>query len=174
MNPLAPYMAFIKAGAVALILLAAFSAGAVWNGNRWEAKYQKLESEYNQFKGGVAALGEAAKVENAKIALADLKAKERADEENKRQHTADIDTILRLRRAADSARGSFVPPAPAGTKCPDGQACFDGPELERALRGLVEEVRGLVDEGTSVATDLNTAKRWAQKLTETLGAQDAR
>lgn len=144
-------------------MLAAFVLGtAIGAGGGWTVQGYRLDAvkaEYQQFKGGVAALGRAAEKQNALIALNDLKNKERADDENRRTHTADINTILRLRRAADSARGSYVPPAPAGAARPE-IACFDRAALESALRGFVGEVRGFVDEGTQATIDLNTAKIW--------------
>ena len=164
MNPLAPYMTLIKVGILAILIGGIFSAGAVWNGKRWETKYNILNSKYEQFVGGVAAIGHAAEAANAKQALNDLKAKERADDENKRVTTALRVGIERMRHDRDSARSSIVPPAPAGSKCPDGQACFDRAELERTLRDYRSEVRGLVDEGSAVTVDLDTAKKWALEL----------
>jgi hypothetical protein len=160
MNPLA----LPKLGTIVLILGTAFGAGAWLNGTRWESKYALLLNEYQQLKGGVAALGHEAEARNAKQALADIKSKERADEQNRRQHAADIDTITRLRRDADRARGSVVPAAPAGSSRPD-LACFDRAELERgngeALGRLREGARRVADKGTAAAVDLDTARAWA-------------
>ena len=150
-------------GRLALVA-SVFFAGWWVNGWRWESKYQKLDAQYQSFSQGVARLGEQAKAKNALQALNDLKAKERADEQNRMDHARDAAIIARMRYDTDSARGSIVPPAPAGSKCPEGQACFDAAELERAERTRREAVRGLVDEGTAIATDLNTAKKWAAEV----------
>jgi len=158
MNPLV-----VKLWAVALILIAVFGAGWRINGNRWDAKYQKLDGEYQQFKGGVAALGQEAKTRNAVITLDNLKAKERADEEHTRQHGLDVSTIGRMRHDRDSAGGGTVPAAPAGSARPD-LACFDREALKSAYGRLVERVRGGADEGTAATIDLNVAKVWAGEV----------
>ena len=154
--------AWVKPVGILLGVLGIASAGAYANGVRWELKYQKLNAEYVSFSNGVAKLGEQAKAKNALIAFDDIKKKERVDDENARRHTADINTILRLRRDADGARRSFVPPASAGAARPD-LACFDRTALESALRELVTEVRGFVDEGAAATIDLDTAKIWNQE-----------
>lgn len=113
------------------------------------------------FKTEVAALGKKAESDkNAKEAADQLK-KEKADAENSAALAVLAGDIKRLRDERDS-RASTIPERPAGSKCPDGQACFDRAELERALRDYRSEVRRLVDEGAAVTIDLNTAKRWAQ------------
>lgn len=154
-------LAWVKPVGVLLVVLGIAGAGAYANGVRWEAKYGKLQASFNTFKGGVAALGEQAKTKAALQALADLKNKERADDENKRTVATLRADVKRLRDERDRARGSYVPPAPAGAARPD-LACFDRAALESALRELVVEVRGLVDEGAAATVDLNTAKLWEQ------------
>ena len=126
-------------------------------------KYEQLAAEYNQFKGGVAAIGRAANERNAKQALADLKSKERADEENVRTSTRLRADIKRLRDDNDRARGDRLPDSPAGSKCPEGQVCYDREELQRADRERRAAIRKLADEGTEIETDLNTARQWAQE-----------
>ena len=158
-------LGWVKIAGAALVVLAIAGAGAYWNGARWETKYGKLQTSFDTFKGGVAALGEKAKADAAKQALHDSKNKERADDENKRARAAVLNDIARLRKQLDDARGGHVPPAPAGTGRPD-LACFDRAALESAIRELVAEVRRLVDEGTAATVDLNTAKIWNQGRTK--------
>ena len=119
-----------------------------------------LQSEYDTFKGGVAALGKAAEVRTKAENAANLKRKQDADKENADAFAVANRTIASLRRDADRARGSFVPGASSTAKRPD-LACFDRVELESAVRGLVTEVRGFVDEGGKATLDLNTARVWA-------------
>lgn len=153
--------AWVKWAAVALVL-AVVAGGAAYKMHAHDMiAYNALKTEYDTFKGGVAALGEQAKKDAAKKALDDLKNKERADDENKRVVAALRADIKRLRLEADRARGSFVPPASTGASRPD-LACFDRAALESALRELVAEVRGFVDEGAAATVDLNTAKLWEQ------------
>ena len=154
-------LAWVKWTAAALILVAVAGGAAYAMHSHDQVKYDALKTEYDTFKGGVAALGEQAKAAAALQALNDLKKRERADDENKRTHTADVNTILRLRAQLDSARGSYVPAASTGAARPD-LACFDRAALESALRELVTEVRGFVDEGAAATVDLNTAKLWEQ------------
>ena len=148
-----------------------FSGGWMVNGWRWDAKYTKLDAEYQKFKGGVAALGEQAKARNAVQALNDLKAKEYADEQNRMDRSRAAVTIDRLRRDADSSHRSPLPSAPAGSSRPD-LLCLDRAEFERAhgeaLNRLREGARGLADEGTAATINLDTAKRWMLKLSTTL------
>ena len=47
----------VKVLAIVILLGAVFGAGAYLNGNRWEKKLTVLQSEYDTFRGGVAALG---------------------------------------------------------------------------------------------------------------------
>ena len=151
--------AWVKPVGILLLVLAIAGAGAYANGVRWEAKYDKLQTSFDTFKGGVAALGEAAKKAAADKAANDAKLKAKADNENLRV-VADLRlTVARLRLEADRARGSYVPSASAGASRPD-LACFDRAALESAIRELVAEVRGLVDEGSAATLDLNTAKLW--------------
>jgi len=119
--------------------------------------YDELADQFSTFKGGVAALGEQAKKDAAAKAVKDKANKEKADAENKRTTDALRADVERLRDERDRARGSFVPAAPAGARRPD-LACFDRAELESAIRGLVTDVRSLVDEGSQATVDLNTAK----------------
>lgn len=154
----------LKLATIVALLTAAFGAGVWVNGWRWEVKYQKLDAQYQTFSQGVAQRGEQAKAKNALIALNQLKAKERADEQNRMDRARDATAIRRMRDDWDNARGSIVPSAPAGSQCPTGQACFDAAELERAERTRREAVRGIVDEGTALATDLNAAKQWKKDI----------
>lgn len=124
-----------------------------------------LKNEFAAFKGGVAALGEKAKADALAKQTADKERKDKADAENKRTADALRADIERLRLERDRANRRLLPAAPSGSKCPEGQACFDRAELEREIRGRMDEVRAelrkLVDEGSAVTIDLDTAKRWA-------------
>lgn len=136
----------------------------------------KVQSEFDRFKGGVAALGEKARADAAAREAADKQRKENADAENKhahealrREHARMAGERDRLRHERDAARRSLVPAAPAGSRCPDGQACFERAELERALQRHRERIRagsdraaGLAHEGSQIEADLATARRWAQ------------
>lgn len=152
-------LSWVKPVGVLLVVLSIAGAGAYANGVRWETKYDKLQANYDTFKGGVAALGEKAKADAAKKAADDAKLKARIDDENKRDVAGLRAAVARLRLEADRARGSYVPPADTGARRPD-LACFDRAALESAVRELVAEVRGLVDEGSAATLDLNAAKLW--------------
>lgn len=165
LDALNPYTTLIKVGMIVLVLGTVFGLGAKWNGDRWERKYTILQTEYQQFKGGVAALGEAAKAKAAKENLDNLRAKERADALHD-QTLADMRGVIARMRVAATKRnpgGNTLPAAPAGASRPD-LATFDRAELESAFRRLLGEVRGLVDEGSQATIDLNTAKQWAGEV----------
>jgi len=125
-----------------------------------KSRYDRLKAEYEHFKGGVEALGLAAKKAAADKEAQDKLRKEQADVENKRTTDALLADIKRLRDSRSGRR--IVPPAPAASKCPDGQACFDRAQLELALRDYRSAIRGLVDEGSQITIDLDTAKNWAR------------
>ena len=152
-------LTWVKPLGILLVVLGIAGAGAYANGVRWEGKYDKLAAEFSTFKGGVAALGEAAAKAAAEKAANDAKLKAKADNENKRAVSDLRATVARLRLEADRARGSYVPAAPTGAARPD-LACFDRAALESALRELVAEVRGFVDEGAEATVNLNAAKLW--------------
>lgn len=128
------------------------------------SRLDALRAEYAQFKGGVEALGLAAKKATAEQEARDKANKEKADAENVHTTATLRADIERLRRDRDGARSRILPQTPGGSKCPDGQACFERAELERALRDYRSAIRGLVDEGSAVTVDLDTAKRWAAKV----------
>jgi hypothetical protein len=95
--------------------------------------------------------------ENAKKALADVKAKERSDE-NYRRNISRLDADLKRLR---NARPSVVPAAPADTSHPE-LACFDRAQLASALRAYREGVIGLLGEGAAAVEGLDESKAWAQ------------
>jgi len=136
----------------------------------WEFQGMRLatcKAAAEAFKTRVEAEGKVAKLESERQVLADRKAKEKADETNKRLHASNRAIIERLRRSNDSARRSVVPPTPVASSRPD-LACFDRSELERTYGEVAGRfragVRSLVDEGTKATIDLNTAKQWAAEL----------
>ena len=147
----------------ALALTLAFGAGAKWMHGRMTDKYDKLNAEYSQFKGGVQALGSAAEQAAAKRKLLDIKAKEYADAKNVTDLAAARARIAKLRASRNDTRGGSVSAAPAGSRCPDGAVCFDRAEYQRAVGEFTAGARRLADEGTQVTTDLNTAREWANR-----------
>lgn len=158
---LLPGMSLLKIGIYAAIILGLIGTGVYFEHGRMQKKLDAEVAKYNQFVGGVAALGVAAERTAALADATNARNKERADEENRKRTAAVNATIRSLRAARDDARRRLLSAAPAGSKCPDGQACFDGADFERAYGKLVGELRAIADEGTQVTTDLNTAKRWA-------------
>jgi hypothetical protein len=129
-----------------------------------KAETAQVRAEHNQFVGGVEALGREATKEALERDLWNTIHKRKTDEENARSRAAADRTIAGLRAdaAARDTRGGSLSEAPAGSKCPDGQTCFSTSEYQRALGEFDQEARRLADEGTSVTTDLNSAKRWAK------------
>jgi hypothetical protein len=150
--------------AVLVLVAAAAAFGAAKMHAHDQIELDRVTAAYNRFVGGVAATGEAARKRAAEEAGKAKERKEQADAENRRSHDRDRAVIERLRAdaAARDSRGGSVSAAPAGSRCPDGQTCFDTAEYQRALGEFDRRARQLADEGTSVATDLDTAARWAQ------------
>lgn len=147
-----------------------------WRLDRAETREKTVQASFDKFKGGIAALGAKAQADALKREKQDKERKEKADAENKQsQDLLQRDNALiradrdRLRRERDAARSRSVPPTPQGSKCPDGQACFDRALLESALqehrariRGRLDDAGRLLEEGSTLEADLNTAKKWAQ------------
>lgn len=149
----------------AILAASLFGAGAYWMHGRDVVKYDKLNAEYNQFKGGVKSLGTAAEQAAQKQRLADMKAKEYADEERTRRLALAGSTIKRLRANADRARGSGVSAAPANSRCPEDQVCYDARAFERQRARHRDGIRQLLDEGTQVEIDLGVGIEWANRRT---------
>lgn len=124
----------------------------------------RVQQAFESFKAEEKALGEKAARETAAKEAADKLAKDTADAENKTAVAALNSRIAELRHQRDSSRSAFLSKAPAGSVCPQGQACFDRPEFERAYGDFVKSVRGLADEGTAMTMDLDTAKMWARRF----------
>ena len=142
-----------------LMFLVAAGTGAYWQRGRDAKEYGKLDREFAAYRATVAA-GQAAA---AKRALEDLKYKERMDVEQDRR-TALLRTRIDELRKRPDAPGGNLPPAPAGSSCPEGQACFDRDAFERAYRELVTDLRRLADEGTAVEGALRVAREWARGI----------
>lgn len=59
----------------------------------------------------------------------------------------------------------FVRPGqqPVGSKCPDGQVCYDRAEFDAALRGFAADVARQVGQGDALKLKLDTAIEWVAK-----------
>lgn len=145
------------------IALAAFVGGVITGGGAaWKVQGWRLDAVKAEFKGFVdttRVIGEAAQKLSDATKAADKKRQEQANEENKRTTDALRADIKRLRNARPG--GNFVPPAATSARRPN-LACFDGAELESAIRVLDLEVQGFVDQGSEATVNLDTAKMWAK------------
>lgn len=120
---------------------------------------------FAEYRGAVEALNLAAQDRTrARIAL-DQSRKETADAQGSAAALAWLAALDRLRRDAGPV-GAIVPAAAPGAADPD-RACFSRAQLEREIRGALEDfratARGLVDEGSQARLKLDTAIRWAQE-----------
>ncbi len=124
------------------------------------ARLDTCKAEHAKFVAEVKAVGDA---QNAATKIKDAENKtkmEKANAENARTKSALTIALNSVRNTRPS--GSFVPAASPGAKRPD-LACYDRAEYSGATGKLVEGLRGLADEGTAAAVDLNSAKMWAQE-----------
>ena len=131
----------------------------------WKLTATALDRErsaFATFKAQVEANGKIAEAAKIKQEAQDKEKKEKADAENKRTTDALRVTIKRLRDANNTSGGS-VSRNPPGSRCPDGQTCFDTAEYRRADGEFVAEARGLADEGAALETDMATVRKWAQE-----------
>lgn len=145
---------------LAAALVAAGTFGAVKMHQHDQHAYDALAADFATFKAQVVAAGEAQEKRTAAISAHDELLKEEADHD----HEAAL-TKLRADVASLRARRpdlGILPPATAGAGRAD-VACFDRGALESALRALVADVRGFVDEGSEAVVDLNSAKLWASE-----------
>ena len=145
---------WIAAGAFALGM--ATGGWTAWTVQGW--RLDAVKAEYAGFVVTVKANGDAAKREADRIIAADKLRKEAADAYHARTLATLRADIQRL-RDANPASG-IVPAAATGASRPE-LACFDRAELGRAVGSLVEEIRGLADEGDEATIGLNTARAWA-------------
>lgn len=152
--------AIVKVCLTVGLFLAGMAAGAIGAAKHYSPILKQLQSDYDTFKGGVAALGKAAEKRARDTDAANIRRKQDADKENAAAVAGANRLIAKLRDERDRARGSFVPAASPSSRSPD-LACFDRIELEQAIRGFVAGIRGLTDEGSKAAIDLNTARIWA-------------
>lgn len=140
-------------GAVAVI-------GALGVGLKIQSlRLERCQADYAAFKLETKRIGEAKEKEAKEKEARDLKLKERADADHKRAVARLNRDIQRLRD--DRARSSIVPPAPSGSASPQ-RACFDRPELDRAVSGFVAGIEELIAEGAGAVAALDAAKAWAQ------------
>jgi predicted nucleic acid-binding Zn-ribbon protein len=152
---------FITLGLTGYLAVAAGVVFALMSAAIWiqTARLDHCVENHANFVASVKAEGEAAKARAKQKELQDFLNKERSDA----AYMAELDDLrARVKLLRDrGGSGNHVPAAPAGSSCPQGQACFDRAELERALRNLVGGVRELVDEGSEVSKALKSAREWA-------------
>lgn len=164
MSPLSiftgPYGWLVKWGLILSMVVAGMGYGAVKMHAHDKIAYDKLNSQFVTFKTQVQANGRIAQDHAKAVDAANAKLIKDNDEKNLRQHNADINTIVRLRRDRDSASSGGVPKAPPNSPRPD-LICFDREAYKSAYGELVAEVRGLADEGTANTIDLDSAKEAA-------------
>lgn len=140
------------------VALGAFALGgsAAWTVQGW--RLDAANAKYEVFVTKTEAAG---KVQDAASKAKDAANKlkqEKANEENLRTKRALTVALNSLRNSRPGS--SFVPAAPAGAVRPD-LACYSRPEFVGAVGSFIEAARGLADEGTAAAIDLNTARQWA-------------
>jgi hypothetical protein len=162
MEKIAIKLYFLAAIAVACL---AVGAGVAWKvqGLRLDSaksETKAVKADAKAFKDATEAEGKAAKkVADAKK-LEDERKKKESDDEYENRISGLTADVKRLRNTRSS--GSFVPSAASTTGSPD-TACFDRPQLERAIRNFDSGLQGLVDEGSKSSIGLDVAKQWATK-----------
>ena len=110
-----------------------------------------------KFEGAVAAVGRAQEDRARETGERNLARKKVSDDARARLRNDYDKLAVRLRDAR--AGRSVLPPAAPDAKRP-AVAAFDRAELDRALRELDAEVRGIVEEGDRARIDLDTVKKW--------------
>ena len=155
-----PSLAILRLIALGIALAAAAAAGGWMVHGYYAPRLKALQSNFDVFRGGVAALGKAAQDRAAAQQKADLAKKEAADRENARTVSDLNRRIAGMRNAINAGRGGLS--APAASASDPSRTCFDPAGLADALQSLDRGVLGLVEEGAKAVTDLDTAKEWAR------------
>ena len=155
---LSPIGRLVIAGAIG----AAVGAGAAW---RIQAgRLDTLRAEYEQFRGGVAALGDQAKAKAAQIEAENALKKGKADAENAKTRRNLDDVYAAYRKLRDSRAGSgigLVPPSAPGAAS-TASATFDRTSLDRGLSDFDRGVTALLERGDQAIADMNSTRAWAQ------------
>lgn len=147
--------------AVLLVGAAAFGGSVVYR--HMDAKLRALQSDFDVFRGGVAALGKAAEIRAKETEAANQKRKELADAQSaktKRDLAGLYDAYQRLRDQRDASGGIL-----SGTRPAAGSAertDLDTGAANRALSAFDAGVTGLLREGDEGIGKLNDARAWAQ------------
>lgn len=116
------------------------------------------KERFDDFKTMVEATGKAQEERTAARIAHDELLKEEADNDHQVALAELRAHVKRLRRDADR---SVLPATPAGSKCPDGQTCYDLGELDRAVREYTAGLRALADQCSQMIVELETARKWA-------------
>lgn len=158
-----PGISLIRIAIYATIVLGLIGMGVYWEHSRMQKKLDAKVAEFNQFKGGVDALGREARKEALEKDLWNKILKEKTDEESRSRIAALKRDTDRLRADADRAREGFVSRLTAAARRANKAEEFRS-EFERAYRELVQEVRAVGDDGVACMIDLDAAKGWAAKI----------
>lgn len=159
MQALIPW--WVRCVALAAVCAVLWGHGYFTGADSQKSSTASVQAQFDAVKAQTEAAGRQAEAVAKSKESAARQLKEQADAENTRT-LADLRTRLELLRHANSG-ASIVPAAPPGASRPD-LACYDRAELQRALGDFLEDARRIVDEGSSAAIDLNTAKEWVLRL----------
>lgn len=155
-----------------ILLMAAIAAALVGIGAAGAAKHygpklRALQADFDQFRGGVEALGRAAEKRTAETNAANEKRKRDADAEagkTKRDLAALYDAYGRLRDQRISAGSGVLPPTAAAARDPD-RICFSRAALDRGLveaDGVLQAgALPLLRRGDAGIGDLGVIRAWA-------------
>ena len=154
------YLRLAIAAGMAVLLIACAALFHAW---RDEAE------TFASFRGAVEAAGRAQNERTAERVKGDKARKEASDASYQVALTAlgnDLGRLLNTPRPGIRV----LPPSPAGSRCPDGQRCFDRGEFDSALRehqereeSIDEDAARLIGEGATLKLRLDTAVRWASE-----------
>jgi len=144
-------------GALGALLVVGALSGACYVQT---SRLASLRAEYEVFKGGVEALGRAAKKAAAEKEVDDKLRKEQADALHRDAVDALNSDIRRLR--GDSARSRRLP-LPSTITAGTSRTCFDPAGFTAAIRSLDDGILGIAEVGAKAVVDLDAAKNWAQR-----------
>lgn len=130
---------------------------------------------FEAFKVAVAAQRKAQEVRSAQRAKDNNAVQKEADDVYKTENGKLAARIAELDKRVRDTSDSYVPTRqqPVGSKCPDGQYCYDADGFDSAIRASIAGTQefavataGIAKEGASLKLKLDTGIAWVAKQKE--------
>lgn len=125
-----------------------------------QTAHAETKGKFQAFVAETKRIGEEAQKKADATRIADQKAKEKADAENKDLRGKLAVAARQLRDYRTGAGRNILPAHKAGSPSPE-TITFDRAKLDRALQDFIDGTERLAVQGAEGIADLDTAKKWA-------------